>query len=146
MQNLLVEIYRLDVNRLARGALAPLGDRLVHPLVPPNLLGLESRLVRLQHRVRRCFSIVNVEIVVVRSREDVSGPVSLAQGREKDGLSVSGKRALELVEDAIVLVQIAQLAPQMVVHVDRLDRTRLHVDIPDSQREVVAREDVSPVF
>lgn len=52
---------------------------------------------------------------------------------------------LELVEDTIVLVQIAEFPPQMIMYRDRLDRSRLHVDIPDLEVEVVPREDVPPI-
>lgn len=32
------------------------------------------------------------------------------------------------------------------MHVDRLDRLVLHVDVPDAQRQVVARQEVPTVF
>lgn len=65
---------------------------------------------------------------------------------KKDVLSIPAEGAFKLVEDAVVLVQVAQFPSQMIVHVDRLHRLRLHVDVPDPQREVVAREDVATVL
>ena len=44
-------------------------------------------------------------------------------------------RALKLVEDAIVFVQVAQLGTQMLVDLNRLHGARLHVDIPDLEKE-----------
>lgn len=64
----------------------------------------------------------------------------------KDSLSISAECTLKLVKDAIVLVQVAQLAPKMVVHIDRLDRFVLHIDVPNSQCQVVPRQDVSTVL
>ena len=46
-------------------------------------------------------------------------------------LSISTKRALKLVKDTVVLIEIAQLVAEMVVDVDSLNRSTLHVDIPD---------------
>ena len=54
--------------------------------------------------------------------------------------------ALKLVEDAIILVQITQLSPQMVMNRDRLHRPRVHVDVPDLERQVVPRQDIPPVM
>jgi len=53
--------------------------------------------------------------------------------------------AFEFVEDAIVFVEIAQLGAEIVVDADGLDRLRLHVQIPDLEREIVTRQDVSAV-
>ena len=62
-----------------------------------------------------------------------------------NALVVTAPCALELVEYAIVLVQVAELASQVVVYRNGLDRFRLHVDVPDLQGQVVARQDVPPV-
>ena len=64
----------------------------------------------------------------------------------RDSLSIPTESTFELVEDAVVLVQIAQLRPQMIVDVDRLDRPRLHVDVPDSQREVIPGKNISTIL
>ena len=53
-------------------------------------------------------------------------------------LSITTECALEFVEDAIVLIQVAQLSAQMIVNLDRPDRSRVHVDVPDLEREVIS--------
>ena len=60
-------------------------------------------------------------------------------------LSITAKRALKFVENAIVLIQVAQLSAQVIVNLDSPDRSRVHVDVPDLEREIVSREHVSPV-
>lgn len=50
---------------------------------------------------------------------------------EGDLLSISREGTFKLVENAIILVQIAQFTSQVIVHVDRLYRFRLHVDVPN---------------
>lgn len=60
-------------------------------------------------------------------------------------LVVTTPHALKLVEDAVVLVQVAQLASKMVVNRNGLQWPVLHVDVPDLQIEVVARQDVSSI-
>ena len=61
-------------------------------------------------------------------------------------LIIAAPCALELVEDAVILIQVAELAPQMIVDGDGLDRPRLHVDVPDLERKVVTGEDVATVM
>lgn len=72
-----------------------------------------------------------MEVVVVRACHEV--------------LVVTAHNALELVKDAVVLVQVAQLGPQLVVYVDGLHRTIVHVDVPQFEGQIVAGENVSPV-
>jgi len=60
-------------------------------------------------------------------------------------LSITAECALKFVEDAVVLIQVAQLSAQVVVNLDRPDRSRVHVDVPDLEREIIPREHVSPV-
>ena len=67
-------------------------------------------------------------------------------GRRREGLerkvwyvlSITAERALKFVEDAIVLIQVAQLSAQVIVNLDRPDRSRVHVDIPDLEREIIS--------
>ena len=59
---------------------------------------------------------------------------------------VAAERALKLVKDAVVLVEVAQFLTQMVVDIDCLDRLVLHGDIPDFECEVIARQDVLSVL
>ena len=61
-------------------------------------------------------------------------------------LAVPAESALKLVEDAVILVQVAQLAPKVVVNVDLLDRCLLVTNIPDLEREVIARENVVAIL
>ena len=57
----------------------------------------------------------------------------------RHSLVIATPYALELVEDAIVLIQVAQLAAEVVVDGDSLQWPVLHVDVPDLEIEVVAR-------
>lgn len=63
----------------------------------------------------------------------------------RDSLVFAAPNTFELVEDTVVLVQIAELAPQVVVNWDGLHRLALHVDIPDLEVQVVARQDVPSI-
>mmetsp|Transcript_52623 Transcript_52623/g.145519 ORF Transcript_52623/g.145519 Transcript_52623/m.145519 type:complete len:345 (-) Transcript_52623:306-1340(-) len=60
-------------------------------------------------------------------------------------LAVPRPAALELVEDAIALVELAKLRSKVLVHLDRAHRLRIHVDVPYLERHVVARHDVPAV-
>ena len=60
-------------------------------------------------------------------------------------LSITAECAFKFVEDAIVLIQVAQLSAQVIVNLDCPDRSRVHVDVPDLEREIISREHVSPV-
>jgi hypothetical protein len=55
-----------------------------------------------------------------------------------DSLAIPAESALKLVKDAVVLVQVAQLAAKVIVDVDLLDRSLLIADVPDFEREIVA--------
>ncbi|KAI3479668.1 hypothetical protein L1887_58289 [Cichorium endivia] len=130
MQDLLVKVRIVEVDlawcaERAVGALVALLARARHAL------GLERRLVRLQHHVGAVVLVKHVEVVVVAARQHL--------------LAIGSPQRLELVKDAVVLVQVAQLGAQMVVDGDRLDRLVVHVDVPDLEREVVARQDVASV-
>ena len=61
-------------------------------------------------------------------------------------LVVTTPHALKLVEDAVVLVQVAQLASKMVVNRNGLQWPVLHVDVPDLEVKIVARQDVPSVM
>jgi len=111
-----------------------------------NLLRLERRLVRLQHYIVVAIHVVHPEVVVVRARQHLPdnqrSPFNTPASHSR---AVSAERALELVEDAVVLVQVAELSSQVVVDVDRLDRLALHGNVPDLQGEVIPRQDISAV-
>lgn len=62
-----------------------------------------------------------------------------------DSLVFPAPNTLELVEDTVVLIQIAKLPPQVVVNWNRLHWLALHVDVPDLEVQVVARQDVSTI-
>ena len=65
----------------------------------------------------------------------VSTAVHLAR---MDSLSGTTECTLELVKDAIILVQVAQLLTKMFVDIDRLDWLVLHGDIPNLQSKVIS--------
>ena len=83
---------------------------------------------RLERRVAFRFAIEKPEEVVVASGHDLR--------------VVARPGALELVEDAIVLVERAQFAAQILVHLVRLHRLVLHVYVPDFHGQVVARHEI----
>lgn len=78
----------------------------------------------------------------------ISGAIRLYPvGRmTKNVLVITSPRAFKLVKDAVIFVQVAKLAPKMVMNWDGLQRSRLHVDIPDLEGKVVTREDVTTVM
>lgn len=55
-----------------------------------------------------------------------------------DILVVPTPHAFKFVENAIVFVQIAKFPTQMVVDGDGLHRSRLHIDVPYFERQVVS--------
>ena len=59
--------------------------------------------------------------------------------------AITAEGAFKLVENAIVLVQVAQLLSEVIVDVDGLDRLTLHRHVPYLQRQVIARQYVSAV-
>lgn len=54
-------------------------------------------------------------------------------------------RTLKLVEDTVVLIQVAKFPTQMVVDRNRFNRSRLHVDIPYLERHVIAGQNVPSI-
>jgi len=48
-------------------------------------------------------------------------------------LIIAAPDTLKFVKDAIILVEITKLAPQMVVNWDGLDGPRFHINVPDLQ-------------
>ena len=73
----------------------------------------------------------------------VSTAVHLAR---MDSLSGTTECTLELVKDAIIFVQVAQLLTEVFVDIDRLDWLILHGDIPNLECKVITRQDVFSVF
>ena len=61
-------------------------------------------------------------------------------------LSVAAECALKLIKDAVILIKITQLVAQMIVDIDSLNRSALHVDIPNLECQVIARENVTSVL
>lgn len=124
VKNLLIEVEAVDANFV----LFPLTTR-------TDLLGLKRRLGPgnlarcLQRHIPLGGPVEHAEKVVVRARQD--------------GLVVVAPAALELIEDAIILVQRAQLGAQVLMDRVRLDGLRLHVQVPHFNTEVVARQHIS---
>ena len=152
MQNLLVKINLVRIGLLTHtlgatgrgGAVRPTAllasdgvpgtlRTWIHRGRDADLLGLEGGLVGLQDDFGVVAGLGGVvhEVVVVRARHDVS--------------SVAGEGDLELVEDGVVLVRVAESGPEVLVDRDRLYRLLLHVDVPDLDGQVVAGEDVAAV-
>jgi hypothetical protein len=52
-------------------------------------------------------------------------------------LAITTPHALKLVEYTVVLIEITELSTEMIVDGNRLDGPRLHVDVPDLERQVV---------
>ena len=67
------------------------------------------------------------EIVVAAGHDSRVGPIPAA---------------LELVEDAVVLIEAAQLGAQVLVHGERLDRLRLHVQVPHFHRKIIPSDKI----
>ena len=69
----------------------------------------------------------------------------VAVGSGGQACAVATHAAVEFVEDAVVLVQVAQLRSKMFVYRNRLDRLLVHVDIPYFQCEVVTRQNITTI-
>mmetsp|Transcript_5587 Transcript_5587/g.20236 ORF Transcript_5587/g.20236 Transcript_5587/m.20236 type:complete len:253 (-) Transcript_5587:1021-1779(-) len=122
---------RSDTRARARRRLLPVGAALRrHALLPQPPQPL--RILRHLERVRpAAVRIKRPELVPVRPR--------------REPRAVAREAALKLIEDRVALVQVAELRPQMLVHLERRHRLALHVDVPQFQREVISREKVSTV-
>jgi len=124
VKNLLVEVEAVD------------GDFVLFPLsTGAHLSGFEHRLWlgNLSRCLQRHFlagaSVKHPkEIVVAAGHDSRVGPVPAA---------------LELVEDAVVLIEAAQLGAQVLVDGERLDRLRLHVQVPHFHRKIIPRYHVA---
>ena len=90
VEDLFVEIDRVHVHALAPWCPSHRCPRTSHAVRS------ERRLVRLQQDVVVSLNIIYPEVIMVRPCHHLG--------------AVSTKRALKLVEDAVVLVQVAQLA------------------------------------
>ena len=143
VQDLLVEVDLVGIGLLlhptarTRGAARPraslLSITLVHGRWYANLLRLEGRLVRLQHNLRLLLLVCRVDhkVVVITAGHDVLG--------------ITGEHNLELVENAVVLIRIAQAGAQMLVDRNRLDWLAFHVDIPNLHSQIIPGNDVATV-
>ena len=100
----------------------------------PNLLLLESRLIGLKNNFRFPLRIRRIDhkVVIVAACHHI-----LRVAREHD---------LELVEDAVVLVGVAESGAEVLMDGNGLHRLSLHINIPDLDGEVVAGEDVAAVM
>lgn len=145
MQNLLVKVNLIGVGLFAHALgtsswrtcpaalLAVLTGTGVHGRGNANLLCLEGALVCLQHDLGILVRVARVdhEVVVIRACHDILG--------------VTGEGYLELVEDAVVLVGVAESGAEVLMDGNGLHRLSLHINIPDLDGEVVAGEDVAAV-
>lgn len=71
--------------------------------------------------------------------------VVLTKSEDRNVLVIATPRALELIKDAIVLVEVTEFPAQVVMYRYSLYWLTLHVDIPDLERQVITRENISPV-
>jgi hypothetical protein len=69
----------------------------------------------------------------------------IPRGRAQYILVISAPYTFKLVENAVIFVEVTKFASQMVMDWNGLDRSGFHVDIPDLQREIVTRENISTV-
>lgn len=123
VQDLLIEVEAVDA------------DLVLFPLAAAaHLARLEYRL-RLGDFARRLQRDLALRRAVEHAEEVVVGA-----GHDRSIVAVPA--ALELVEDAIVLVQRAQFRPQVLVHQVSLNRLRLHVQIPHFDRHVITRNHI----
>ena len=83
------------------------------------------------------------EIVVAAGHDSRVGPIPAAL-RKTIGIArnQSKDRHLELVEDAVVLIEAAQLGAQVLVDGERLDRLRLHVQVPHFHRKIIPSDKI----
>lgn len=115
VEDLLREVQRIHLHRVPQTwPRYPVLSSLIPGQRSTNLLCLERRLVGLQNNVVKGVRIVYPEVVVVRSgqympNEVVSGEMEPSR-QLRYALIISTPYALKLVEDAIVLVEIAELA------------------------------------
>ena len=84
------------------------------------LRALDGVARRLEQHVALCVAVDDAEVVVVRARQHVP---AASQCGGVDLRVIAAEARLELVEDAIALVEIAQLWPKVLVH---LQSGRLH--------------------
>ena len=100
-----------------------------------DFLCLECRFVCLQDDFRLSLGIrgVDHEVVVVAACHDIAW-----RRRTEDDL--------EFVEDAVVLVGVAESGAEVLVNGNGLDWLTLHIDVPDLDGQVVAGEDVAAVM
>lgn len=146
VQDLLVEVDLVRVCLLAHALrtasgrartatlLAVLTSAGVHGRRDTDLLGFEGALVSLKDDFGVLVRIAGVdhEVVVVGASHNVPRIT-----REGD---------LKLVENAVVLICVAESRAEVLVDGDGLDWLTFHVDVPDLDREVVTREDVAAVM
>lgn len=86
---------------------------------------------RLEANVCPAVNVVDVEEVVI--------------GAGDAARAIAAKHGLKLVKDAVVLVEVTKLGTQVVVHGNDAKRLAFHVDVPDLDGQVVARDDIPTV-
>ena len=83
------------------------------------------------------------EIVVTAGHDRRVGPIPAALRKTiGNPRNQSKDRHLELVEDAVVLIEAAQLGAQVLVDGERLDRLRLHVQVPHFHRKIIPSDKI----
>mmetsp|Transcript_68581 Transcript_68581/g.161220 ORF Transcript_68581/g.161220 Transcript_68581/m.161220 type:complete len:236 (+) Transcript_68581:111-818(+) len=124
MKALLVEVHLVRRN-------------LIRPLATKRELALRRGLLlwvlgRLDAQVVLRVAFVDMELVVVRSRDEAR--------------SIAVEVALEFVKNGVVLIEVAKARPKLFMDVDGLDGASLHVDVPELERHVISRQNVSTIL
>mmetsp|Transcript_844 Transcript_844/g.3850 ORF Transcript_844/g.3850 Transcript_844/m.3850 type:complete len:248 (-) Transcript_844:901-1644(-) len=78
-------------------------------------------------------------------RVRVKGAKGVTVRSSRQVAAIVGEAALELVEDAVALVQVAQLGAKMLVNLELRHGFRIHVYVPELHREVIPGQDVPAV-
>ena len=130
---LTVKIESLKRHFVVRVQLQPVSAR---PPRPGDRFGLKN-VTKLLRVLGRFVADLGAGVEVVDTEEVVVGA-------RHDSLGRAAPAALELVEDAVVLVERAEARAEVVVHGEGADGVRLHVHVPHLHVQVVPRQDVAP--
>ena len=133
VEDFTVKIESLKRYFVVRVQLQPVSSR---PPRPRERFGLKN-VTKLLRVLGRFIADLGAGLEVVDAEEVVVGA-------GHDSLGRAAPAALELVEDAVVLVERAEARAEVVVHGEGADGVRLHVHVPHLHVQVVPRQDVAP--
>ena len=133
MEDFTVKIESLKRHFVVRVQLQPVSSS---PPRPRDRFGLKN-VTKLLRVLGRFVADLGAGLEVVDAEEVVVGA-------RHDSLGRAAPAALELVEDAVVLVERAEARAEVVVYGEGADGVRLHVHVPHLHVQVVPRQDVAP--